>query len=317
MHQGAAVIRSQIEERKELLLLEQEKKDTEVKQMLKQITTMQQEDLEAQKRKQLEQHQMMEKVLEANAISITKKKQMKLDSYNEDKRLMQYRLDQDKIASEKDRQNELKKAEREKELSRLRSQQQKAVDKQAQQDTLRAERAFEQYEREWRKKERETAAKHAAMEAQLQAERAKQQNDREHAIAVEAFKIRQNFEQSLARSKQEEMKLAEQDRIKHQSNQQYALQVQSQIAEKEAKTKRNREEFFLEGARQDKERQEREAHLVMIKERKLEEMRNLGIPDIYTTEIKRKLGEKARKEAQNAAVKAVPPYATMQISQFQ
>jgi len=117
MHQGAAVIRSQIEERKELLLLEQEKKDTEVKQMLKQITTMQQEDLEAQKRKQLEQHQMMEKVLEANAISITKKKQMKLDSYNEDKRLMQYRLDQDKIASEKDRQNELKKAERKGTLS--------------------------------------------------------------------------------------------------------------------------------------------------------------------------------------------------------
>jgi len=108
------------------------------------------------------------------------------------------------------------------------------------------------------------------MEAQLQAERAKQQNDREHAIAVEAYKIRQNFEQSLARSKQEEQKLAEQDRIKHQNNQAYALQVQSQIAEKEAKTKKNREEFFLEGVRQDQERKERDAHLLVIKERKLE-----------------------------------------------
>jgi len=46
-------------------------------------------------------------------------------------------------------------------------------------------------------------------------------------------------------------------------------------------------------------------------------MRILGIPDVYTTEIRRKLGEDARKEAQHAAARAVPPYATMQISQFE
>jgi len=316
MHSGAAVIRKQIEDRKEVQLLEQEKKDGEVKQMLKQIAQMQQEDVDEKRRKQAQQHQMMEKVLEANAISIEKKKQMKIDSYEEDKRLMQYRLDQDKIAEAKEKENEAKKAEREKELSRLRSQQQKAVDKQAQQDTLRAERAFEQYERDWRRKEKETAAKHAAMEAQLQAERAKQQGDREHAIAVEAYKIRQNFEQSLARSKQEEQKLAEQDRQKHEANKRYAVQVQSQISEKEAQSRRARDEFFLEGVRQDKERKDREAHLLLVKERKLEEMRRLGVPEVYTTEIKRKLTETARMEAQNAGVKSVPPYATMQISQF-
>ena len=144
------------------------------------------------------------------------------------------------------------------------------MDKQAQQDALRAQRAFEATEREYRRKELEAAQKKHKMESELSAARTKQQQDKEHAIAVEAQKIRDNFEETLRRNKIEEAKLKAVDAQKHISNREYALELKTQIETKEEVHRHDREEFFLEGIRLDKERQEKEAHIQKIKERKLQ-----------------------------------------------
>ena len=80
-------------------------------------------------------------------------------------------------------------------------------DKHSQQNALRAQRAYEAYEREWRRKEKEAAEKHAAQEKELREERIKQQEAREYAIAVEAHKMRQEFYENLARQKALEEKI--------------------------------------------------------------------------------------------------------------
>jgi hypothetical protein len=59
---------------------------------------------------------------------------------------------------------------------------------------LRARRAQEAYERDWRRKEKEEAEKMVRQEIQLREERHQQQLAREHAIAVEVTISRHVYE---------------------------------------------------------------------------------------------------------------------------
>ena len=62
---------------------------------------------------------------------------------------------------------------------------------------MRAKRAQEQAEREWRKKEAETAKTKAETEAMLKVARAQQMDQKEHFLAVQAQRERQDFERVL------------------------------------------------------------------------------------------------------------------------
>ena len=182
-------------------------------------------------------------------------------------------------------------------------------DKQAQQNALRAQRAYESYERESRRKEKEAAEKQARMEAEIREERYKQQKAREHAIAIEAQKMKHEFYENLERQKEVEKKYkeeAEQERVK---NKLYSLEVQvyyfslelwmlltkditpkqAQIKEKEILRRKSRDDFFLEGIRLAKDRYEKKSKIDQIKTRKIQELRAMGVPSKYCNEIERQV----------------------------
>ena len=164
---------------------------------------------------------------------------------------------------------------------------------------MRARRAQEAYEREWRRKEKEAAERHAASERQLREERLKQQLDREHSIAVEALKMRREFHEMVNRAKKSDEKLKEVEVEKHVKNRMYAQEIKQQIVEKEQVKKKEREETFMEGIRRLKEEQEKLKKLEAIKERKLNELRALGVPEKYCGEIKRKTKESMKPKISN------------------
>jgi hypothetical protein len=143
-------------------------------------------------------------------------------------------------------------------------------DKQAQQDALRAQRAYEAYEREWRRKEKETAEKQAQQEKELREERWKQQLAREQAIAVESKKLKEEFFASLAQQKEIEAKLKAEEIQRAEKNRQYAKEVQQQIREKEQSRRKAREDFFMEGVRLAQERDEKKHKIDAIKQRKIQ-----------------------------------------------
>ncbi|KAJ3243068.1 Cilia- and flagella-associated protein 45 [Chytriomyces hyalinus] len=276
MRKGAAKIRHQIDERREAALLEQERRDQETKQILKAIADMNEQFKLEKLNKIKAQRAMMLEVAKANHESTERKRHQKLAEEDEDKKVLQYILDKEQRAVEKDRQEQKKKAEREQELARLRAAQEKMSDKQAQQDALRAQRAYEAYEREWRRKEKETAEKQKLQESELKAERFKQQRAREHAIAVEARKMKDEFFENLKRQKEVEERIKAEELLKHEKNRLYSTEVQTQIREKEALRKKQREEFFMEGVRLAQERLEKKNKIDQIKERKIQELRNIG-----------------------------------------
>ncbi|KAL2918300.1 hypothetical protein HK105_202227 [Polyrhizophydium stewartii] len=162
-------------------------------------------------------------------------------------------------------------------------------DKQAQQDALRAQRAFEAYERDWRRKEKEAAEKQAQQESELRQERYKQQRAREHAIAIEAQKMKQEFYENLQRQKEVEEKLKREEEMRALKNKLYAQEVKAQIKGKEECRRKGREDFFLEGIRLAHERKEKKDKIDQIKNRKIQELRAMGVPEKYCSEIERQV----------------------------
>lgn len=144
------------------------------------------------------------------------------------------------------------------------------ADKQAEQDALRAQRAYEAYEREWRRKEKDTTEKQAQLEKDIREERYRQQQAREKAIALESQKLKEQFFTSLEQQKKIEAKIKAEAAERAEMNRQYALEVQAQIREKEGLRKKNREDFFLEGVRLAQERNEKKSKIDAIKERKIQ-----------------------------------------------
>lgn len=154
-----------------------------------------------------------------------RKKQQKHAEEDEDRKVLQYLLDKEQREIENDKTNQHRKIEREKELSRLRALQEKMSDKQAAKDALRAQRAYESYEREWRRKEKEAAEKQSNQERELREDRLKQQKAREHAIAAEAHKMRIEFMDNIKRQKEIEEKIQEEERTRAEKNKKYSAEV--------------------------------------------------------------------------------------------
>ncbi|KAH6566542.1 hypothetical protein BASA62_006638 [Batrachochytrium salamandrivorans] len=289
LRKGAAKIRHQIEERHEASLLDQERRDQETKQILRAIAeTAEQEKREKQSKVQ-SQRILMQEVAKANQESMEYKRLEKVREEEEDKKVLQYIVEKEKRETENDRIQAQKKAEREVELARLRAAQEKMSDKQAQQDALRAQRAFEAHEREWRRKEQEAAEKQMQQEMDLRHERFKQQRSREHAIHIEAQKMKQEFYENLQRQKETEEKLLREEQMRAQKNMIYAQDVKAQIKEKELSRRKTREDFFLEGIRLAHERSEKKFKIDQIKSRKIQELRGMGVPEKYCSEIERQV----------------------------
>jgi hypothetical protein len=144
------------------------------------------------------------------------------------------------------------------------------TDKLAQQDAIRAQRAQEAYERDWRRKQKEAAEKQQRLESSLREERIKQQQTREMAMATEAHTLKVEFFETLQRQKEIESKLKVEKDQKEKVSRTFSYAVKDQIKEKEGLKKKAKQEFFLEGMRSQKAANERLQKINQIKEQKIE-----------------------------------------------
>lgn len=150
---GAEVIVKQIEERERERIRQLEIQDQEREAMMQQIEEMKREEAQAAEAKRAAGRRLLEEVSKANNEQITRKQAQIEAERLEDLRIATYLEEQEKKLAKELEEKEKIKAEKEKEVARLRAMQEKAQDKQAELDALRAKRAMEQNEREWRRKE--------------------------------------------------------------------------------------------------------------------------------------------------------------------
>ncbi|KAF5405272.1 Coiled-coil domain-containing protein 19 mitochondrial [Paragonimus heterotremus] len=178
--------------------------------------------------------------------------------------------------------------EKELEIARLRALQERASDEAAERDALRAKRAAEAREREWRLKEKADALKKQETEDLLKRARITQAEERRRLLAIEAGRERMEFERILKRQKEMmDNDQREQNEAKL-KNQKYAEEIRRQICLKEQERISERNAFFEEGVRLEEEARLRRMRLMDAKNRKLKELRAAGIPEKYLHQVERK-----------------------------
>lgn len=285
---GAAIIRAQIEEREQERLRKIELKQQEQEAMLQHIERMKTDDrMESIKKKEAAKR-LMEDVALANAEQIRLKNRQREMEQEEEHQIAAYLREKERREQEVQEEQLRIKAEKEKEIARLRSQQEKAQDKQAELDALRARRAQEAYDREWRQREKETAFRSSAINAELTRARETQMREREYLLSDQAKQEREEFERIIAVQKEAE----EAERQKRENEmalrRQNAAALAKQIAEVEENRKKARRDFLEEGAHLKMEKRERDAMIDAIRSRKLKELEELDVPKQYRSEMMKK-----------------------------
>merc|ERR1712166_1241154 len=117
----------------------------------------------------------------------TKLKELKRQKERQDDaRIAQYLKDKAKREQEHQEMLDQVAADKEAECAALRAQQEKETDKKAELDALRAKRAMEQYERDWRQKERITIEKQKRQNKMLSEARTQQKKEKERRLETVA-----------------------------------------------------------------------------------------------------------------------------------
>jgi hypothetical protein len=285
---GAAVIKAQMEERETERLRQLELKHQEQEAMLRHIEKMKADDRRAAEKKKEREKLMMQDVALANAEQIRLKTRQRETEVEEDRRIAVYIKEKERREQELVEEQERLRHEREMEVARLRSLQEKAQDKQAEQDALRAKRAQELYEREWRAKEKAEQERVARIEKGLAEARLVQQREKEAIQHENAIIEAEEYDrivaaQILADRAAKEVRDAEKaKRVAHQK------ELKEQMHSIQEVKKHERRQFMEEGKTLRKDKEDFDRYMEYVRENKVKELGDQGVPAKYRTVMQKK-----------------------------
>merc|ERR1711977_451548 len=126
------------------------------------------------------------------------------------------------------------------ETIKLRQMQEKASDKKSELDALRAKRAMEQYEREWRQKERAAIEKQKMQNKILHEARVQQKREKERRLEYVAKAEREEFDRIVhVQREAEAVEVEKEDQMKD-ARYKHRKDVQEQIIKNETKRRQER-----------------------------------------------------------------------------
>ncbi|CAH8441398.1 unnamed protein product [Schistosoma bovis] len=288
---GACRVLEQIEENKQDRLLELERTEQENILATQRIADENMKEIANREKKRKIQEKMR---IELNIANEELRKRREIEKEKDrlmDLKIMQIQNEKAEREAAYEAEQIRIKREKELEITRLRALQERASDEAAERDALRAKRAAEANEREWRRKELLAAQKKIETENELKLARAAQAEDRKRQLAIEAGRERVEFERILKRQQE----LVENDKRAEYEAKQKSFQnlkdLRLQICEKEKERIAERNAVFEEGLRLNEEARLRRLRLNEAKTRKLKELKEAGIPDKYLSQVERKVAQ--------------------------
>ncbi|KAF5915427.1 hypothetical protein HPG69_003936, partial [Diceros bicornis minor] len=285
---GRRHIVEQMEKNQEERSLLAEQREQEKEQMLEYMEQLQEEDLRDMERRHQQKLKMQAEIKRINDENQKQKAELLAQEKLADQMVMEFTKKKMAREAEFEAEQERIRREKEKEITRLRALQEKAQDYQAEQDALRAKRNQEVADREWRRKEKENAQKKMETEARLRESRLEQVAFKEHALAVQVQRDRDEFERILRAQREQIEKEQLEEEKKATGRLQHANELRRQVRENQQKQVQDRIATFEEGRRLKEEAQKRRERIDDIKKKKLEELRATGLPEKYCIEAERK-----------------------------
>ncbi|KAL6092596.1 hypothetical protein STEG23_028830 [Scotinomys teguina] len=285
---GKRQIMDQIKKNEEERSLLAEHRELEKEQMLAYLEQLQEEDLQDLERNHQEKLKMQAEMKHIIDENQRQKAERLAQEKLADQLVMEFTKKKMAREAKFEAEQERIRREKEREIARLRAMQEKAQDYQAEKDALRAKRNQEVADREWRQKEKEKAQKKMETEEKLRKSRLEQVAFKEHTLAVQVQRDRDEFERILrVQREQIEKEKLEQEK-KSARYLQHANELRRQVRENQQKQVQNRLSTFEEGRSLKEEAQKRRERIENMKKQRLEELRAMGLPEKYCIEAERK-----------------------------
>merc|ERR1712188_42289 len=117
--------------------------------------------------------------------------------------------------------------------------------------------------------------------------RTQQKKEKERRLEHVAKAEREEFDRIVIVQREAESVEQEKDTQMKDARYKHRRDVQEQISKNEATRRQERLDYLEEGRKLRKEIDKEKIHLVEIKDRKIHELRNVGVPDKYLTELMR------------------------------
>ena len=284
---GAEILKQQITDRAIDRQHKEEVRDLERAAMMRELERMKEDEAQALQVKRSQGKVLLEEVAAANAVQIARKKEIQELEREEDERIRKYIRERELKERAAAAESERIAKERELETQKLRAMQEKAADKQAEIDELRAMRAQERYEREWREKERLAAERIAAANADLADAREFQKASKMKQLADMARMEQEEFYRIIERQKEDSLREQVVLQKQAQARRKHKDEVLNQIKHNEEMARANKAEYLNEGERLRSQHKKEKEHLEKVKERKIQELIKEGVPEKYRAELER------------------------------
>lgn len=286
--QGASVIITQIQEREQDRIRQQEAREQEALAMLARVQALEVAEEQERLAKVAAGRKLLAQVVEANNAGARAKLRKKQEEIDEELRIAAYI----RAKEEREARNEAElsriRNEKEKEIARLRAMQERAQDRQSAIDELRAKRYQEAKDRAWRQSQIEATTKREAMRADISMARESQRAEKARRIAEQALQERDEYMRVLDwQNAQTAADLARQDDAAAQALR-HKFDIQAQMAAKDAERRESRARYLGEGAFYSSHNERDRAKLEAIKRDKLQLMTQMGIPVKYQAELAKK-----------------------------
>merc|ERR550514_1597370 len=256
--------------------------------MLAQVNTMKQQEIDQIKQKQEMSKKLLAEVAMSNAEQVKLKKQADEFEREDDKRIKAYIRDRELREQEHNQEQERIKAAKERETLRLRAMQEKMADKQAELDALRAKRAIEEAERQWRKTQQLAAEREEAIQSSLDQAREAQKLEKERRLIEQAQQEKEEFDRILRVQREAESVEAAAKQKKMHAAHEHMEELQAQILMNAEVRKKNRMDFLDEGVQQRARMEAGRLKLEGIKAEKLQTLQVAGVPNKYTVDLANK-----------------------------
>eukprot|EP00736_Rhodelphis_marinus_P007961 Rmarinus@m.10357 len=283
--EAANIITEQIKANERERIRQHELRELEGKMMLEQVRKFNVEEEKKEQQRIEKGKVLLDEILTANKQAIEEKRRKKEEELDEDIRIAEYLKVQDKKLQEREDRERKEREQKELLTAKLRAQQQKVIDSKAMEDELRARRAYEEAERQYRDKERREAERRARQRQDIIEYSERQKEVRIKAIAAKAEEEREEFDNNLQWSREQDRIMREMEAKKRSAAMTHASELRKQIDENDERRENSRQSYLQEGQelrrRFETERDKKET----IKQEKLEIMREMGVPDKYQAEL--------------------------------
>ncbi|KAM7011923.1 cilia- and flagella-associated protein 45-like [Tautogolabrus adspersus] len=223
-------------------------------------------EMERQEGQKVQEREEKKKLKHLKTLEQDREKLQRLQKQNEDliARKMQVkkqRMEEEKLADIKDKEfiqrkmkqeaeqeaaRQRKKKERELEIAKLFAQQEKDKDNKAEQDEIHAKRTQEIKDREWRRKEKDEAAKKVQDEARKRTAHYEQLHSKERLQAVEVMRQKEEFDRVLKASQYTNSKHKEEEDKQRKKAANYLEALQHQIKESDQSAATERQKVLKE-----------------------------------------------------------------------